>query len=85
MFLRLLQLQWKSYSRSAAFTSGDDHFCFYLFGILYFISMFIFLGNISFKILDEEMGVEPLSFVNQYMIYGTSFWVVWRYFIQKQF
>jgi hypothetical protein len=51
--------------------------------MLYFIGIFTFLGNISFEILDEEVGVEPLTFVNQYMIYGTSFWVVWRYFIQK--
>ena len=83
MFLRLLQLQWKSYRRSAAFTSGVITSVFYFFGMLFFIGMFIFLGNISFKILDEGIGVEPLTFVNQYMIYGTSFWVVWRYFIQK--
>ena len=83
MFLRLLHLQWKSYLRSAAFTSGVITSVFYLFGMLYFIGIFTFLGNISFEILDEEVGVEPLTFVNQYMIYGTSFWVVWRYFIQK--
>ena len=83
MFLRLLHLQWKSYLRSAAFTSGVITSVFYLFGMLYFIGIFTFLGNKSFEILDEEVGVEPLTFVNQYMIYGTSFWVVWRYFIQK--
>ena len=83
MFLRLLHLQWKSYLRSSAFTSGVITSVFYLFGMLYFIGIFTFLGNISFEILDEEVGVEPLTFVNQYMIYGTSFWVVWRYFIQK--
>ena len=83
MFLRLLHLQWKSYLRSAAFTSGVITSVFYLFGMLYFIGIFTFLGNISFEILDEEVGVEPLTFINQYMIYGTSFWVVWRYFIQK--
>ncbi len=83
MFFRLLHLQWKSYLRSAAFTSGVITSVFYLFGMLYFIGIFTFLGNISFEILDEEVGVEPLTFVNQYMIYGTSFWVVWRYFIQK--
>ena len=83
MFLRLLQLQWKSYRRSAAFTSGVITSVLYFFGMLYFIGMFMLLGNWSFYILDEEMGVDPLRFVNQYMIYGTSFWVVWRYFIQK--
>ena len=83
MFLRLLQLQWKSYRRSAAFTSGVITSVFYLFGMLYFFGMFTLLGYGSFYVLDEEMGVDPLHFVNQFMIYGTSFWVAWRYFIQK--
>ena len=83
MFVRLLQLQWKSYRRSAAFTSGVITSVFYLFGMLYFIGMFMLLGYGSFYVLDEEMGVDPLRFINQYMIYGTSFWIVWRYFIQK--
>ncbi|MEE3020295.1 MAG: DUF5687 family protein, partial [Bacteroidota bacterium] len=71
------------YRRSAAFTSGLITSVFYLFGMLYFIGMFTLMGYGSFYLLDEEMGVDPLHFVNQYMIYGTSFWVVWRYFIQK--
>ena len=83
MFLQLLRLQWKSYRRSAAFTSGVLTSVFYLFGMLYFIGIFTLLGYGSFFLIDQEMGVEPLSFVNKYMIYGTSFWVVWRYFIQK--
>ena len=83
MFLRLLQLQWKSYRRSAAFTSGVITSVFYLFGMLYFIGMFTLLGYGTFYVLDEELGVDPLRFINQYMIYGTSFWIVWRYFIQK--
>ena len=83
MFLQILRLQWKSYRRSAAFTSGVLTSVFYLFGMLYFIGIFTLLGYGSFFLIDEEMGVEPLSFVNKYMIYGTSFWVVWRYFFQK--
>ena len=83
MFLRLLQLQWKSYSRSSAFTSGVVTSIFYLFGMLYFIAMFTLLGFGSFYLIDGDMGVEPLMFINKYMVYGTSFWVVWRYFIQK--
>ena len=83
MFLRLLQLQWKSYRRSAAFSSGVITSVIYLFGMLYFIGIFTLLGYGSFYVLDEEMGVDPLRFINQYMIYGTSFWIVLRYFIQK--
>ena len=59
MFLRLLQLQWKSYRRSAAFTSGVITSVFYLFGMLYFIGMFTLLGYGSFYVLDEEMGLFP--------------------------
>ncbi|MGB2184875.1 MAG: DUF5687 family protein [Flavobacteriaceae bacterium] len=83
MFLRLLQLQWKSYRRSSAFTSGVVTSIFYLFGMLYFIGIFTLLGFGSFYVIDEDMGVDPLIFINKYMVYGTSFWVVWRYFIQK--
>ena len=83
MFLRLLQLQWKSYRRSSAFTSGVVTSIFYLFGMLYFIGIFTLLGFGSFYVIDEDMGVDPLMFINKYMVYGTSFWVVWRYFIQK--
>ena len=83
MFLRLLQLQWKSYRRSSAFTSGVVTSIFYLFGMLYFIAMFTLLGFGSFYLIDGDMGADPLIFINKYMVYGTSFWVVWRYFIQK--
>ena len=83
MFLRLLQLQWKAYRRSSAFTSGVVTSIFYLFGMLYFIAMFTLLGFGSFYLIDGDMGVDPLMFINKYMVYGTSFWVVWRYFIQK--
>jgi hypothetical protein len=51
--------------------------------MLYFIAMFTLLGFGSFYLIDGDMGVEPLMFINKYMVYGTSFWVVWRYFIQK--
>ena len=51
--------------------------------MLYFIAMFTLLGFESFKLIDKSIGVDPLQFINKYMVYGTSFWVVWRYFIQK--
>ena len=83
MFLRLLQLHWKSYRRSSAFTSGVVTSIFYFFGVLYFLTTFTLLGIGSFYLIDEEMGVDPLLLINKYMVYGTSFWVVWRYFVQK--
>ena len=45
--------------------------------------MFTLLGFGSFYLIDGDMGVDPLMFINKYMVYGTSFWVLWRYFIQK--
>ncbi|MEC7616827.1 MAG: DUF5687 family protein, partial [Bacteroidota bacterium] len=83
MFLRLLQLQWKSYRRSSAFTSGVVTSIIYLYFMLCFVGIFTLLGFGSFYLIDEDMGVDPLQFINKYMVYGTSFWVVWRYFIQK--
>ena len=51
--------------------------------MLCFVGIFTLLGFGSFYLIDEDMGVDPLQFINKYMVYGTSFWVVWRYFIQK--
>ena len=51
--------------------------------MLSFIAMFTLLGFGSFDLIDGDMGADPLIFINKYMVYGTSFWVVWRYFIQK--
>ena len=83
MFLRLLQLQWKSYRRSSAFTSGVVTSIFYLYGTLCFIGAFTLFGFWSFELIDKGLGADPLQFINKYIVYGTSFWVVWRYFTQK--
>ena len=51
--------------------------------MLCFVGILTLLGFGSFYLIDEDMGVDPLQFINKYMVYGTSFWLVWRYFIQK--
>jgi hypothetical protein len=83
MFLRFFSLQWKSFRRSAAFSSGVITGVFYVFGGLYFAAIFTILGFGSYFILDDDMGVEPLSFINKHLIYAASFWIVWRFFVQK--
>ena len=60
MFLRLLQLQWKSYRRSSAFTSGVVTSIIYLYFMLCFVGIFTLLGFGSFYLIDEDMGVDPL-------------------------
>ncbi len=70
MFLRFFSLQWKSFRRSAAFSSGVITGVFYVFGGLYFAAIFTILGFGSYFILDDDMGVEPLSFINKHLIYA---------------
>ena len=83
MFQRFIFLQWRAFRRSPAFGSSVLYKILSVFGILYFTAVFGLLGVGAFYLVEEELGVDPLPFVNDYLIYGTSFWVVMRYFLQK--
>jgi hypothetical protein len=68
MIKKFLYLEWKSFVRSASFTTNLALKIF--LGILAFIYLvaFFFLGLGSFYII-KEMGLEPLATVNKYLIY----------------
>lgn len=83
MFKRFISLQWRAFRRSPAFGSSVLFKILSAFGILYFTAIFALLGVGAFYLVEEEMGVDPLPFINDFLIYGTSFWVVTRYFFQK--
>ena len=83
MIQRFIFLQWRAFRRSPAFGSSVLYKILSVFGILYFTAVFGLLGVGAFYLVEEELGVDPLPFVNDYLIYGTSFWVVMRYFLQK--
>jgi len=83
IFQRIIYLQWRAFRRSASFGTGVLFKILMLFGVLYFMAVFALLGIGAFYLVEDELGVDPLPFINDYLIYATSFWVVMRYFLQK--
>ncbi len=83
MFKHFINLQWKSFFRSASFKTEIWFKILMVFGALYFIGVFLSLGVGSYFII-EDLGLgDPLRVVNQFMIYYLSFDMVFRYMLQK--
>jgi hypothetical protein len=83
MLAQFLSLQWKSFTRSASFSTHLSIKILIGFLLLYFAATFAFLGALAYHIIQDELARDPLETVNQFMIYGCFYWVVMRYFIQK--
>ena len=83
MFKHFINLQWKSFFRSASFKTEIWFKILMAFGALYFIAVFLGLGFGSYFMI-EELGLgDPLRVVNQFMIYYLAFDLVFRYMLQK--
>jgi hypothetical protein len=82
MFKQFINLEWKSFLRSASF--GTNLALKIIMGLaaLYFIVCFAILGTAVFFILKDE-GLEPLAAINKFMIYYVLFDLIIRYFLQK--
>ena len=82
MFKKFIFLEWKSFTRSAAFKA--NLFVKIVLGVsaaIYTVMLF-FLGVAAFYLLKKK-GLEPLSTINKYLIYWWLFDLVVRYFLQK--
>ena len=82
MFKHFIRLEWKSFLRSASFTTSLVMKIIMGLAALYFIAIFTILGSAVFFILKEE-GMEPLSTINTFIIYYLVGDLVLRYFFQK--
>jgi hypothetical protein len=82
MFKHFIQLEWKSFLRSASFGTNLALKIIMGLGALYFMACFAIIGTSVFFILKEE-GLEPLAAINKFMIYYVLFDLVIRYFLQK--
>lgn len=83
MLKHFINLQWKSFFRSASFKANLAIKILMGFGALYFIFVFLALGVGSFYIIKKaEMG-DPLDVVNQFIIYYIAIDLVIRYMMQK--
>lgn len=82
MFKHFINLEWKSFLRSASF--GTNLALKIIMGLaaLYFIVCFAIIGTAVFFILKKE-GFEPLVTINKYLIYYVLIDLIIRYFLQK--
>ncbi len=83
MLQRFLYLQLKSFTRGAGFATGLAQKILMGFAWIYFSAIFSGLAFIAFWVVQDDMGLDPLVFVSDNLLYAFAFWVVLRYFLQK--
>tara|TARA_R110002020_G_scaffold259768_2_gene473771 strand:+ start:118616 stop:120085 length:1470 start_codon:yes stop_codon:yes gene_type:complete len=82
MFKHFINLEWKSFFRSASFKTNLVLKIFMVLGALYFIALFTGAGIMLYFGLEDH-GFDPLVTVNKYLIYYLVADIVIRYFFQK--
>ncbi|MCG2610344.1 DUF5687 family protein [Flavobacterium sp. SM15] len=82
MLKHFITLEWKSFLRSASFSTNVALKIFMIIGALYFGGCFLVLGAASYYML-EDYGLKPLETINQYLIYYFFFDLLLRFFMQK--
>jgi len=83
MFKHFINLQWKSFFRSASFKTEIWFKILMAFGALYFIAVFLGMGFGTYFLIEESGLGDPLRVVNQFAIYYLAFDMVFRYMLQK--
>jgi len=83
MFKHFINLEWKSFFRSASFATNLALKIVMGFMAIYFMVIFVAAGVIVFFLLKEEFHLEPLATVNKFLIYYLVADLVIRYFFQK--
>lgn len=83
MFTRFINLQWKSFWRSASLTSGLFMKFFMGFWALWFIVMMASGGIGAFFLIKEEFNLDPLETINRFLIYWLVVDLLFRYALQK--
>ena len=82
MVKHFINLEWRSFFRSAAFQTNLVLKIFMALGALYFIGIFTLAGVGAYFGL-EKAGLEPLETVNRFMIYYVVLDLVIKYMLQK--
>ncbi|EZH72311.1 hypothetical protein ATO12_22940 [Aquimarina atlantica] len=83
MFTHFINLQWKSFWRSASLTSGLFMKFFMGFWALWFIVMMASGGIGAFYLIKEELNLDPLETINKLLIYWLVVDLLFRYALQK--
>jgi hypothetical protein len=83
MFKYFINLQWKSFVRSASFKTNVGIKILMVFGALYFMAIFLSMGVGAFYLIKKSGWGDPLQVVNIFMIYYLVTDLVIRYMLQK--
>ncbi len=83
MLKHFIMLEWKSFLRSASLGTNIAMKILMGFFAVYFIVMFVGAGIASFYIIKEELNPDPLSVINQFLIYYLVIDLIIRFFLQK--
>lgn len=83
MIKRFLDLEWKSFFRSASFKTNLALKILMVFGAIWMIGSFLMLGFGAYFIIKKELDVDPLEVVNRFLVYYIIFDLAMRYFLQK--
>ncbi|MGB1312045.1 MAG: DUF5687 family protein [Bizionia paragorgiae] len=84
MINRFLSFEWKQFSRSSYFKKGIAIKIVMAFAVLYFGGMALLLGVGLYFILKKAMPeIDPMTTVNNYVLYWFLFDFMLRYFMQQ--
>lgn len=83
MFKHFIILEWKSFLRSASLGMNIGMKILMGFLAVYFMLIFVGAGVGAFYLIKKELHREPLSTLNQFLIYYLVIDLVVRYFFQK--
>jgi len=83
MFKHFISLQWKSFWRSASWSSGIWMQIFMGFWAVYFIVMMLAGSFGAYMYIKEKLCLNPLDVVNRFLIYWFVFDLIFRYALQK--
>ncbi|MBT8184923.1 MAG: hypothetical protein KJN76_08780 [Eudoraea sp.] len=83
MLKHFINLQWKSFFRSASFKTNIGFKILMIFGALYMAVVFLALGVGSYYIIKKEGLGDPLIVVNKFLIYYFVADLYMRYMLQK--
>ncbi|QLE01007.1 hypothetical protein HX109_05295 [Galbibacter sp. BG1] len=83
MIKHFFSLQWKSFFRSASFTSNLAMKIFMGFIALYMIASFSVMGGAAYYLIEEKLELNALEVVSRFFIYYLVIDLLFRYMLQK--
>ncbi len=83
MFKHFITLEWKAFFRSPALATNIVLKIFIALGVLYFAIGFMAVGALTYFLIKDEMGQDPMVIVNKFIIYYFIADLLIRLLLQK--